>query len=654
MASAAYTALLAQPNVQWKLLAEGQVRRALRGWTSEGSSAYSVPLSLYSHPSTIRADLGLYLGVDFVLEGITPLTARASVALVKANASSYFYDTATSKLYVRTSGGVNPDGLALVQALGTIRLATTPVNFSDQPPYDAQIDGASAPTIEASRPDLLRGISAYPSGNLTLVNADGFWDALCDTTPAAGWLWINNTIRLLLGGDDMVYSDYEPLATMQMSTPPKCGDMAATFQLRSISNAIKTSFPRHTLGDFYGPSITLGGGTPTPSASLPMWWGRVADAPLVFVSDNGLRNKWISGDMYFLSTVTYGAVSALERATGTRTALTDIAAGGTDYFVLGGGDRSIEIIKTWDPLLYDIVADVSQPAQTCGAVAQAILAACGIASTLIATATFAQADLDNPAPIGIWAGVRSGSDVLSSLRSGADLLDEDTRSTFCGVTLSNAGQWTAKVWDGSFDLSTTPVLTDADLLSCDPPQTVPVLSTGVKVQFGRKIYGDTWSETSSSRTAAPFEQNSSDTNTTTVQTCLANAADAGAHAQRLALIDSLPKSPLQIRVGPTLMNTAVGNKVRIRRSRGPSSTGTFDQVMEVESFSKRLGDLTVGALVGNQRGLGELVKRVAPDGTPNWAAASADQRRQCAFLADDTTGMVDTSDRTTFKQAVIW
>ena len=652
MASAAYLALLEQASVEWTVLAEVQLRQALRGWTSEGSSAYSVPFSLYTHSTALRLDRGLYRGLDAVWVGRTPLTLLASVAAVKAAAGSYYYDAATEKLYVRTSDSVNPDTLALIQALGTLRLATSPPDFSDQPPYDAQLDADNLPSVEASRPDLLRGLSKYPSGNLTLLNADGFWDPLCDVTPAAGWLWLNNTVRLLLGGDALAYSEYEVIATMQMSDVPKCADLSTTIQLRSISNAIGLSFPRHTLQDWYSSSVSLLGGT--PSASLPVWFGVVREAPLVFVGDNGTRNKWISGDPFILTAVTYSNLYAVERATGTRTALTDIASGGTDYLYLGGADRAMEVIKAWDAATYDIIADVSQSGQSCGAMALQILQACGIPSALIDTASFTQADLDNAAPLGLWIGVRQGSDLVSALRSGADLLDEVGRSTFLDVVFASTGLWTATVWDPSFDLATTRVLTDDDLFTCDAPQRVQVLSSGVKVQYARAVYADTWSETASSRSAALAEQNTDSENTKTVQTCLVNLVDAATHAQRCALIDSRPTQPLRIRTGPVLMNYSVGDKVRIVRARGPASGGTLDRIFEIETLSKSLKTLECVAMLGNQRGLGEAVKRVAPDGTPDWASASADERRQYAFVADDVTHMVDPSDRTTYEQAVIW
>lgn len=651
MASAAYLSALAQASSKWCLLAEVQVRRALRGWTSEGSSTWSVPLSLYSHAATLRADRGLYLGLDGVWEGTTALTLRADVATVKANASSYFHDAATDKLYVRTSGGVNPDGLSLVQAVGTMRLSTQPPEFTDKPPYDAQIDGESLPSLLSSRSEMLRGISTYPYGDITLRNTDGFWDSLGDVLPATGWLWLNNTVRLLLGVVGMVYADYEVLASMQISAAPQVGDETARLQLLSVGSATKTAFPNHTMQDFYSFSVILGGGT--PSASLPVWFGSVKEAPLVFALDNGTRNKWVSGDMFHVLPVAYSNLYAIERATGIRTALTDISTGGTDYFFLGGADRSIDIIKAWDAATYDIIADVEQASKTCGAVAQRVLIACGIPTALIDTSSFDQADLDNPAVIGLWAGVRNGDDVVTALVTGADMLDDIRRATFCDVVLSTSGLWTAKVWDPSVPtLTSVSKLTDADLLVFRPESSVTELTTTVKVQYGRSVYSDTWSETSSSRGASQAEQQVA--TTFTLQSLLATLADASAHAQRLSLLESRMKLRYRAEVGPVLLNAVVGDKVRVQRSRGPSSTGSFDQVLEIESISKNLASLSCEVILGNMRGLGESVKRVAPDGTPDWASASADERRQYAFVADDVTGMVDPADRTTYLQAVIW
>lgn len=652
MASAAYLAALTQASAAWCLLAEVQVRRALRGWTSEGSSAYSVPLSLYSHPSTLRADRGLYLGLDAVWEGTAALTLRASVVDVKANASSYYHDTATDTLYVRTSGGVNPDSLSLIQALGTMRLSTLPPAFTDRPPYDAQIDGDSLPSLLSSRPELLRGISSYPYGDISFRNADGFWDPLGDVHPATGWLWINNTVRLLLGVVGMVYADYEVLAVMQAAAPPQIGDDTARLQLLSIGSATRRAFPNHTLQDYYTALVSSIGGT--PSATLPLWFGVVRDAPLVLVGeDSPTRNKWSPGDPNYLQTVAYTAIYAVERATGVRTTLTDLGSGGSDYLVLGGVDRAIQIIKAWDAETYDILADMSQSEQTCGAIAKRILLACGIATSLIDTSSFTQADADNPAVLGLWAGVRFGEADVTALVSGADLLDQIRRSTFCDVVLASSGLWTAKVWDPSVPtLTSVPQLTDADLVSWKPEPAVTDLTTAAKVQYDHVVYADTWSETSSSRGAAESEQQVATTITT--QTALVTLADASAHAQRLSLLESRMKLRYRAETGPVLLNASVGDKVRVQRRRGPSSSGTFDQILEIESISKNLRDLTCEVTLGNMRGLGEAVKRVAPDGTPDWASASADERRQYAFVADDVTHMVDPSDRTTYEQAVIW
>lgn len=639
MASAAFLALLAQPIVRWTLLAEIQVRQALHGWTSEGSGAYSCPCDLYTHPTTLRADRGLYRGLDAVWELTTPLTVRASLAAVQAS-GGYYHDGTT--LYVKTSGGVNPDTVAMVQAVGTVRVATAPVTFTDQPPYDAQLDGSRLPSLLAQRPDLLRGILAYPLGDLTVTNADGFWDYLADPTPATGWQWLNNTVQIRLGGEDLAYSDYELITTMQVAAFPAAGNLTVTFQLRSQANALNRVVTRYTVQDRYGSGVS-----PNSSARLPYWHGHVRQAPLVFVYDNGLRNKW---DAHFSGVFEQdGDVVAVEKATGTRTVL---VGGGTDYLFTSGPSAAFDIDKTYDPDLYDIYADLAKPdTATAGAIALAILRDCGIPDAQIDLASFDALDADYPVRLGLWAGVRPGQDAVTGLVTGAELINLLERSGPLSV-VNDGYLWRAALWDPSFDLATAALLTDADLRTCEPATEAPATSTGIKVQYRHAIYDDTWSETSSSSTEAQAAQQ--DSHTETVATAIVDLADAAVLAARLALIDRLPKLRFDIETGPVLFTARIGDKVRVQRPRGPASVGTFDLVMEIESLTKDLAALSVRARIGNMLGLGESVKRVAPPGTPAWASASADERRQYAFVADPTTQMVDPTDRTTYRQAVVW
>lgn len=639
MASAAYLALLDQANANWKMLALITVREGLKGWTSAGSGAYSIAWDPYTHPTALRSDRGLYRQLLAVYENGTALTLRASLAAVQANPGSYYYDEATETLYVETSGSVSPDTLALLQTVFFVRVATEPVHFSGIPPFDAQIDEQAAPSIRMERPELLRGIIAFPSGDLSLQNADGFWDY-----PAAKWLWPNGTIEFKLGGEDLGYSDYETVAVMQIAREPSAGDVVATFQLRARSNATDRAFPQSLLQNLYGYAAGLG-------RYMPMFWGSVVDAPCQRSHQtSGARVFWCVVDGILMNTgpLTVSNVYKVERGTGIRTALVD----GVDYWPIPSGSlrHGIEVDIAIDAETYDVIGTFERGApNTCGAVAKNILELCGVPSALIDTSSFTQADADNPAPLGLY--VSGGSDV-EVFTTGTELLNILERSCLLSVFIAPTGLWTARVWDPSFDWSALLRRTDADLFSCrHEPDVTKAASANISVRFGKSQYAGTWQVQTTTRDEARYRLDADTTEP--IETCLANDADAAVLANRLQLVGSNLPIEIAIEDGPQLLTYSPGDKVRVQRDRGPSLTGLFDQPMEIESISKSIADVAVRATVSNMRGLGPIVKRAAPDAAPAWASATGDDKMAYAYATDDN-GFVVTGDGTTYRQALPW
>lgn len=641
MASAAYLALLEQSVVAWRVLVTITAREVLRVWTSSGSSTYSVAFDPYTHPSTIRADRGLYRELVGVRENSTALATKASLAALQAGAGGfYFHDAATGTLYVKTSGSVDPDAVSLMQVEFTVRLATRPLAEVGLPPFDAQVDGQSLPSMRFERPELLRGVVAFPYGDLTLRNGDGFWDY-----PVAAWEWANAPVRFYAGGEDMDVADYEPLPAMQVVRPPAANDDRAVIQLRSLSNATDRSFPNHTLREFYG-AVT---GTADVNAYMPVWWGTNYEAPLLYQGDgtSGGRNKFIAGDPFHVAVgVVVSNVVAIERATGARTVLVV----STDYIFFGGADHSVEVVNTYPPADFEIVADLTRSAKTCGQVALGILGACGVSTAEIDTAAFTQADLDNPAVVGLYV---AGGVGVATFRSATDLLNELERATLSSVYIGADGKWTMRVWNPAIDLDDILVRTDAELRSWQPVTGVTeTLVSTVFVRHSRQIFTDAWATTQSSSEEA-IARLASGERSDIIDSCLAAEQDAADLAGRLQLVGSRPTFEVAVTDGPSTMGLVPGDKVRVTRRRGASLVGTFDRVLEVQSITKQLASISTEATLGNQRGLGDLVKSVQADGEPGFDAASADELMVTAYVAEDS-GFVDAADASTFRQAVVW
>jgi hypothetical protein len=160
----------------------------------------------------------------------TALTARASAALVDANAGSYYWDGTT--LWVRPPLGLSIFS-ATVQATVAFYWANHPKILNNRW-YDPRLK--SAPGLSQRIETRFDTPSQTGGGNISLANNDGAFNALQDLQ------WDAGTISLRVGADvndsEMAYSDYEVLATWRAEEWTRT---VSDFQLRVVEPKAKAS-----------------------------------------------------------------------------------------------------------------------------------------------------------------------------------------------------------------------------------------------------------------------------------------------------------------------------------------------------------------------------------------------------------------------------
>lgn len=632
MASAAYLAAVQNPNTAWFTLAEIQIRQALIGWTSDTLGAYYIAHDLYTHPTSIRADRGLYRGVDSVWEGLEPLTAQSSVANVRSNSGSFFYDATSGRIYVRTSGAVNPDTLAIIQSVGTLRFASTPVSFSDQPPYHSDVAANKFPTVRIDQSsDPLLGVSIYGSGDLTLQNADAFWDYA-----SVAYLWANNTVQFKVGADVFAYSDCEPMPPMQVVQPPTAGTTSAIFQLRALSNILDTAFPMHTVDDYFGlhPFWSIKG------TYMPMWWGTVLDRPLLDLSEIlGLgagiagKNRFLAIDPFMvlpldLSRIEVIQVRAYDKATGAMTVVTD-----AHYAELG----QLDVDPAFDPTTYELRADMRRLSDVFsgnarelyqfGTIIPDMFTWAGAPSTTVDAAGFAATVTDAPQTLGVY--VSGGSDFTSIAQTLGDIINKCERSVLGSVHTSSGFTFTATIWTPFFVLSDLTVLDDVNITGFEPDGSrQEQVASAIRLRYAENGGTGAWSTVTSSSDAAAGQQGLA--TTLDVDTLLVEDTDAANQAARLRKIAQTATQRTMVSTRADLLNATPWQKFRVTRPRGPSLTGTVDTVLELLAATKNMSAPSVTATLGNQRGLG-IGFKLASHGLSSYGSETPEHHFQYAF-----------------------
>lgn len=174
---------LAYPDVKITVLAEVQAGQHLKFWSLTASQTYTYEATTPHRVSDVR-------------ENGASLTSRASVALVEANAGSYYWDQTAGKVHVHPTGSVSPYAKT-IQALVSFRFSTRS-RVVNGLYYDGRIK--SLPSLSMRIEAVFGDPGQIGGGTLVLHNEDGFFDDLGDLE------WDAGQVDLKVGADDPLLS----------------------------------------------------------------------------------------------------------------------------------------------------------------------------------------------------------------------------------------------------------------------------------------------------------------------------------------------------------------------------------------------------------------------------------------------------------------
>ncbi|HUW31571.1 MAG TPA: hypothetical protein VM223_08150, partial [Planctomycetota bacterium] len=136
------------------------------------------------------------------------LSPVASPADVNANDSSFHYDGATKTLYVHAPGGDRPSirMVFIGEAVGVTNHASKRNQWAVYGgfPYEARL--TAVPNVARTKDPTFFGKIHFEGGRATVRNDDGAFDLFAEDQDLFG-----NAARILLGFDDLPYSEFRPI-----------------------------------------------------------------------------------------------------------------------------------------------------------------------------------------------------------------------------------------------------------------------------------------------------------------------------------------------------------------------------------------------------------------------------------------------------------
>lgn len=272
----ALTDALAKPNITKVFLLEVTAGEHLKHWTLDTGSTY--------YASSVH-------DVIDVLEDGSSLTEQASIALVRSNAGSWYYDEPNDRVYVHATAGADPYTKTL-QAIVQFYFANHPKRFNNN--YYASLL-ESVPNLSLRIERTFSGVSQISGGACVFNNSAGDFDALSDLQ------WDAGSVTLKLGADDtseMAYGDYETIGkwlTLNWAKDDAKFSLALKEYKIRVKNKIPTAeYDRDTYASIREDDI---------GKSIPVAYGVVRDVAPALINSTTRTFKVAGHAIYSLDAV---------------------------------------------------------------------------------------------------------------------------------------------------------------------------------------------------------------------------------------------------------------------------------------------------------------------------------------------------------------
>lgn len=623
----------------------------LDGWTAVGGGApNSYQVSCPALVGTSAVPGGVSRRVVGVRENGTALTERASLALVNANASSWYWDEAAGILYVRTSSGADPDTFTVYHAQVRFYLATTGIvlNRTDGDAdtgiyYQPWLVG-DVPAIVQEVEDVLFGVKTSPGGSIVATNAHGFWHTVIATDGA--YAWKNKKATVYLGGSyrgqALLRSQYVAVATMLVEDVV-ADEQTVTWALKPLARLTEQTLPVTPYFEASYPHL----GDGVRGTRKWIGYGRAWMVP--DLTDTSGAGVWTVADAAYQTLYRVHAVYAVEKSGGAKRNLTE----GLHYSVNLTACTITILDSTYGWETHTLEAEVTgKPGgargwlSTFSEIVQDILTTfLGVAVADLDSAAFTAAQAAAPQELALWIKTpRTIASILATQEDGLPSLEVSVHGT---VQQTRAGLWTCRIWEPGYDSAGAVRLRKEDLALFRPEPKLETVFVAARAHYGYHHGAQEWGIEEATSARQQYLAETSDRRD--VYTYLRNAGDAEVLADRYLFI--LMHAQLAIAFderGTLLAEADAGDRVLVTYSPAPVAAGAFsDRVCEVTKLERRFAPtFRIGGVLEDLDALDNLPQTVGEWAAPaadNWATADATERLTQGFWCD-ANGRADSGD----------
>lgn len=647
---ASYEDLIASVHPQRDLLLHVTPKEFLRGWTKTAGYSYTYEAAWNDLPS--MGAFGLtYRALQSLEHNGTALTSRASVALVDANAGSYFYDATSKKLYVRCTddGAADRESVFIVaffrlhfsSGLGTRARGKI---FNDVY-YEPLFNASALSAIQSEESDFLTG-GGLACGDLTLelLNSKRFFDYVWTT-----WSWRNAAVEILHGGEDLPLTEYATIYAGYIKDPAWAEDRVK-FETVNWLELLSRQVP-------VNPCFGEGVADDARGKPLPLLFGRVTGIqPLCTNTEPVAGTEWTIADPEYQTLKEVEAVYDGGALVAPASYTVDLA---NCKFTFAGYTPAGDVTCTAKGAkISDIPGEASTELMTNASdiIRFFLLAVLGLSSSQINSAAFAAAKAALTEYV-LGKYVRNRKNL-------ATYINEIEKSVLGIVYQENDGRISFDAFSPFYTADA--VIETQEIAEFQQTASSERLYAGVQVyydptpatadQLGLDAVGDddAFAVVEGANLRARYVDGEK-SSFKRLYTWLTDAASAEYLKQRVLYLTNIPMVELVMTINGLKLFTAKPSDIlKINKAIAPGPTGSLvDQYFQIISISKELSAAQCELVVDNFKGGAAQVGIWCSDTAPAWASATDAEKGTQGFWCDDD-GLVVPGDWTTANKSVWW
>lgn len=624
-------------------LAELNLAEELADWSLTAGKTFTYEISYLNETVTLASETPggsdrtetIRKEISSLEEDGTALTEKTSIATVEANTGSWWHDTTNGKLYVHTSGDDAPTGYTIIGYFW-LYFATEPVELNSRH-YEGYLGKDGIPTLTQRNANIHWGISQISSGELRFLAARGYFDQICRS-----FIWANKTVRLLLGGDDLAYSEYQTLFTAIIIDKEFTADRL-TLRIKSKAFRLLSTIPTdtfnttdwpnldpakdgHPVPTYYGvydqyqaPEVTCVntayGATTYQFKICSHAIGAITQVYVDYMGGSGWQTKAHANEDLAAATFTITSASYVPGTSRVKVAFTGKQSGGS---TLENGPHIVEDMLT---------------------------TLCGLASSDLDTTAFDNSKTISEAVLNV--PIETQQDALA-------VIEGICLSDLAFFDENGDGELRYRTWEPTRSTSEDEIDT-LDILAEPRPRISDDSSWlywKVHVGYGYYCWDKTFKYANASEAASKYKYGHE--NELTIDTYIRGSDDAGTLAERLLRLFKDPSPLLTMDAKMIFIDKLLGDKIEVTMARAPyEESGGYDERvfeifgLELSAFPQR-HTIEARDLLEYGKNQGFWMASTASA----WGDCTTQQKQNSGFWCD-SNGYALTADKGS-KDASLW